>query len=103
MNELSDRIAELESKMQLLEQQVEHSKDMHRLLLDDITRLLTRHDHILVGSNGDSGLVSDVKMLKDADIIGTMKNMQLTMARWGGAITFCIFVEPFIIRFFFGK
>lgn len=101
MNELADRLTELESKMRLLEQQVEHSKDMHRLLIEDITRLLARHDHMLVGSNGDSGLVADMKTFKDADLVGIVHSLQITIAKWGGAIAFVMFVQPFIIKFFF--
>lgn len=101
MDDLLERISELESKMQLLEQQMAHSKDMHRLLLDDITRLLTRHDHILVGSNGDSGLVAEMKALKDADLVGSVRSLQITIAKWGGALAFVMFVEPFVLKFLF--
>ncbi len=93
--------------MQLLEQQVQHSKDMHQLLLDDMSRLLTRHDHMLVGYDGNTGLVAEINQIKQ-DRVGerikalevTNKSLELTIARWGGAISIATVTIPVLLKVF---
>ena len=98
--DIEERVVQLESEVQLLKQDSEHKKDMTRLLIDDMTRLLTRHDHILIGSDGVSGLVSDVNMLKQEKIGERLKSLEVTVIRWGGGLSIAAFMFPILLKVF---
>lgn len=97
-DEVEKRLVDIESKIQLLEQNIEHGKDMNRLLIDEMSRLLTRHDHILIGSNGDTGLVGDVKSLRDSRIGERLRSLETTVIRWGGAIGLATILFPLLVK-----
>lgn len=93
-----EQLAKLTARVEVLDHQLSDIKDHQKMVLEDLSRLVTRHDYILIGHNGEAGMVMEVDRLKQVNVSDRLKSLELTITRWGGAIGVATIVFPILIK-----
>ena len=93
-----EQLVKLISRVDVLDHQLADIKDHQKMVLEDLSRLVTRHDYLLIGHDGQTGLAMEVDRLKQVNVSDRLKSLEITITRWGGAIGLATIVFPVLIK-----